>query len=93
MFDPADKRINKQLYGIEIEDQTDGNTGQILHLRVLNCSYAGCKGTIDVLKQSRNTGGGVFVCPVCDNKSYMDRSGGLVTDKEYGKIHDAMCET
>ena len=58
-----------------------------------NCPYTGCTGTINVLRQSLEAGSGVFVCPECDRRSFMDKEGKLATKEEYAKVCDDACET
>lgn len=58
-----------------------------------NCPYTGCIGVINVSRQILMTGGEVFVCQECDRRSFMDIKGQLATEEEYGRAHDAMCET
>lgn len=56
------------------------------------CPYD-CGAVIDIFKQSHETGGGVFVCSLCDRRSFMDKKGQLTTEEEYAAACDDACET
>ena len=61
--------------------------------RFLKCPYDGCDGKIDALKQSRVTGGGIFVCLECNRRAFIQNNGQLATEEEYGRDYDLSRET
>ena len=54
--------------------------------QIATCPYLFCFAEIDVGVQTPDTGGQVFICPECEQPSYPNPDGGLMTAQKIEEI-------